>query len=85
MSLPLQLQGRYGDVFSLQLAWTPVVVLNGPAVVHEALVTHGEDTSDRPPTPVLEHVGFGPHAEGKALWGDHVLVGLGRAVTIDRI
>ncbi|XP_040842934.1 cytochrome P450 2D17-like isoform X2 [Ochotona curzoniae] len=60
-----QLRGRYGDVFSLQLAWTPVVVLNGPAVVHEALVTHGEDTSDRPPTPVLEHVGFGPHAEGR--------------------
>ncbi|XP_004589515.2 cytochrome P450 2D17-like [Ochotona princeps] len=59
-----QLRGRYGDVFSLQLAWTPVVVLNGPAAMHEALVTHGEDTSDRPPTPVLEHIGFGPHAEG---------------------
>ncbi|XP_040847342.1 cytochrome P450 2D17-like isoform X2 [Ochotona curzoniae] len=60
-----QLRGRYGDVFSLQLAWTPVVVLNGPAVVHEALVTHGEDTSDRPYTHTLDHVGFGPHAEGR--------------------
>lgn len=85
MSLPLQLRGRYGDVFSLQLAWTPVVVLNGPAVVHEALVTHGEDTSDRPYTHTLDHVGFGPHAEGKALFGNLVLVGLGRAVTTDRI
>uniref|UniRef100_A0A9L0KIB6 Uncharacterized protein n=1 Tax=Equus asinus TaxID=9793 RepID=A0A9L0KIB6_EQUAS len=61
----LQLRRRFGDVFSLQLAWTPVVVLNGLAAIREALVHRGEDTSDRPRVPVMEHLGFGPHAEGR--------------------
>nr|XP_023487091.1 cytochrome P450 2D14 isoform X3 [Equus caballus] len=60
-----RLRRRFGDVFSLQLAWTPVVVLNGLAAIREALVHRGEDTSDRPRVPVMEHLGFGPHAEGK--------------------
>ncbi|XP_003470594.1 cytochrome P450 2D6-like [Cavia porcellus] len=59
-----KLRHRFGDVFSLQLAWTPVVVLNGPAAVREALVDHSEDTSDRPPVPVYEHLGFQPHSQG---------------------
>uniref|UniRef100_G1T2D2 Cytochrome P450 n=1 Tax=Oryctolagus cuniculus TaxID=9986 RepID=G1T2D2_RABIT len=59
-----QLRCRYGDVFSLQLAWTPVVVLNGPAAMREALVTYGEDTADRPYSLSLEHLGFGPQAQG---------------------
>ncbi|XP_006776012.1 PREDICTED: cytochrome P450 2D17 [Myotis davidii] len=46
-----QLRSRFGDVFSLQLAWTPVVVVNGLAAVREALVQHSEDTADRPPSP----------------------------------
>nr|XP_023486910.1 cytochrome P450 2D14 isoform X3 [Equus caballus] len=58
------LRRRFGDVFSLQLAWTPVVVLNGLAAIREALVHRGEDTSDRPRFPVMQHLGFGPHAEG---------------------
>uniref|UniRef100_A0A8C4MGF7 Uncharacterized protein n=1 Tax=Equus asinus TaxID=9793 RepID=A0A8C4MGF7_EQUAS len=61
----LQLRRRFGDVFSLQLAWTPVVVLNGLAAIREALVHRGEDTSDRPRVPLLEHLGFGPQKEGK--------------------
>ncbi|KAF5913822.1 cytochrome P450 2D6-like [Diceros bicornis minor] len=64
-TLGLQLRRRFGDVFSLQLAWTPVVVLHGLAAMREALVDHGEDTADRPPMPVFEHLGFGPHAQGK--------------------
>ncbi|XP_040842955.1 cytochrome P450 2D17-like isoform X2 [Ochotona curzoniae] len=60
-----KLRQRYGDVFSLQLAWTPVVVLNGPVAVHEALVTCGEDTSDRPLMPVYEHLGIKPHCQGR--------------------
>ncbi|XP_008060176.1 cytochrome P450 2D17-like isoform X2 [Carlito syrichta] len=60
-----KLRCRFGDVFSLQLAWTPVVVLNGPAAVREALVTRGEDTADRPPSPVYEHLGFGPRSQGR--------------------
>uniref|UniRef100_A0A2K5KM82 Cytochrome P450 family 2 subfamily D member 6 n=1 Tax=Cercocebus atys TaxID=9531 RepID=A0A2K5KM82_CERAT len=59
-----QLRRRFGDVFSLQLAWTPVVVLNGLAAVREALVTYGEDTADRPPVPVNQVLGFGPRSQG---------------------
>nr|KAF6274076.1 cytochrome P450 family 2 subfamily D member 6 [Pipistrellus kuhlii] len=60
-----QLRSRFGDVFSLQLAWTPVVVINGLEAVREALVQRSEDTSDRPPAPVYEHLGFGPQAQGR--------------------
>ncbi|KAK7796565.1 hypothetical protein U0070_023718 [Myodes glareolus] len=48
-----KLQNCYGDVFSLQMAWKPVVVINGLKAVREVLVTCGEDTSDRPPIPPL--------------------------------
>ncbi|XP_069347014.1 cytochrome P450 2D19-like isoform X3 [Eulemur rufifrons] len=60
-----QLRRRFGDVFSLQLAWTPVVVLNGLEAVREALVKHNEDTADRPPSPVYEYMGYRPHAEAR--------------------
>ncbi|KAM5288555.1 cytochrome P450 2D17-like isoform 1-T1 [Ctenodactylus gundi] len=59
-----KLRRRYGDVFSLQLVWTPVVVLNGLAAVREALVNHSEDTADRPGAPIYEHLGFGPQSQG---------------------
>nr|XP_044634459.1 cytochrome P450 2D14-like isoform X1 [Equus asinus] len=62
-----RLRRRFGDVFSLQLAWTPVVVLNGLAAIREALVNRSEDTSDRPPVPIMEHLGLQPHAEGVIL------------------
>nr|XP_044634448.1 cytochrome P450 2D14-like isoform X2 [Equus asinus] len=68
-----RLRRRFGDVFSLQLAWTPVVVLNGLAATREALVHRGEDTSDRPRVPVMEHLGFGPHAEGRPFSPDALL------------
>lgn len=64
-----QLRSRFGDVFSLQLAWTPVVVVNGLAAVREALVHRSEDTADRPPSPIYEHLGFGPRAQGKRRTG----------------
>lgn len=60
-----QLRYRYGNVFSLQLAWSSAIVVSGPAAVREVLVEHREDTSDRPPSPSLEHLGFGPRSEGK--------------------
>nr|XP_042103758.1 cytochrome P450 2D14-like isoform X3 [Ovis aries] len=63
----LQLRRRFGNVFSLQQGWTPVVVLNGLAAVREALVHRNQETSDRPPPAVYEHVGYGPRAEGVIL------------------
>ncbi|VTJ70417.1 Hypothetical predicted protein [Marmota monax] len=54
----------FGDVFSLQLAWKPVIVLNGLAPVREALVNHSEYTSDRPWMSIYDHgvimVAYGP-------------------------
>ncbi|XP_023558295.1 cytochrome P450 2D17-like [Octodon degus] len=61
-----KLRSRFGDVFSLQLAWSPVVVVNGLEAVHEALVKHNEDTADRPPIPTYEHLGFRANSKGKA-------------------
>ncbi|KAM7317407.1 hypothetical protein ACRRTK_023709 [Alexandromys fortis] len=55
---------RYGDVFSLQMAWKPVVVINGLKAVREVLVTYGEDTADRPSIPVFEYLGFKPRSQG---------------------
>ena len=49
----------------MQQVWTPVVVLNGLAAVREALVYRSQDTADRPPQALYEHLGFGPRAEGK--------------------
>ncbi|XP_041528203.1 cytochrome P450 2D20-like [Microtus oregoni] len=62
-----KLRQRYGDVFSLQMGWKPVVVINGLKAVREVLVTCGEDTADRPPMPVYNVMGYGPKAKGVAL------------------
>ncbi|XP_038198689.1 cytochrome P450 2D20 isoform X1 [Arvicola amphibius] len=59
-----KLRQRYGDVFSLQMAWKPTVVISGLKAVREVLVTCGEDTSDRPPVPIFNHLGYGPKAKG---------------------
>uniref|UniRef100_A0A8C7BSN4 Cytochrome P450 family 2 subfamily D member 6/pseudo n=1 Tax=Neovison vison TaxID=452646 RepID=A0A8C7BSN4_NEOVI len=60
-----QLRQRFGNVFTLHLAWTPIVVLNGLDAVREALVYHSEDTADRPPMPIYEHLGFKPYSQGR--------------------
>jgi hypothetical protein len=65
----LQLQNRYGDVFSLQMAWKPMVVINRMKAMKEVLLTCGEDTADRPPVPIFEHLGFKPRSQGKGLCG----------------
>ncbi|CAO2601473.1 Cytochrome P450 2D3 [Lemmus lemmus] len=62
-----KLRQRYGDVFSLQMAWKPVVVINGLKAVREVLVTCGEDTADRPPMSIFNHLGYGPTSKGVAL------------------
>nr|XP_034373322.1 cytochrome P450 2D10 [Arvicanthis niloticus] len=62
-----KLQNRYGDVFSLQMAWKPMVVINGLKAVWEVLVTCGEDTSDRPAVPIFEYLGLKPRSQGVVL------------------
>ncbi|XP_031214087.1 cytochrome P450 2D26 isoform X2 [Mastomys coucha] len=62
-----KLQNRYGDVFSLQMAWKPVVVINGLKSVRELLVTCGEDTADRPLLPIYNHLGYGHKSKGVIL------------------
>ncbi|CAF95844.1 unnamed protein product, partial [Tetraodon nigroviridis] len=44
----MRLAERYGDVFSLQLGQEWMVVLNGPAILKEALVNQGDSVADRP-------------------------------------
>ncbi|XP_037053598.1 cytochrome P450 2D1-like isoform X2 [Peromyscus leucopus] len=62
-----KLRQRYGDVFSLQMAWRPMVVINGLKAVREVLVNCGEDTSDRPPMPFFQHLGLKPKSQGVVL------------------
>ncbi|ERE85344.1 cytochrome P450 2D10-like protein [Cricetulus griseus] len=62
-----KLQCRFGDVFSLQMAYKPVIVVNGLKAVREVLVNCGEDTADRPRMPIYEFLGFGPKSRGKGL------------------
>ncbi|XP_052016273.1 cytochrome P450 2D9 isoform X1 [Apodemus sylvaticus] len=62
-----KLQNRYGAVFSLQMAWKPMVVINGLKAVQEVLVTCGEDTADRPPVPIFEYLGVKPRSQGVVL------------------
>lgn len=59
-----KLRSHYGDVFSLQIAWKPVVVINGLKAVRELLVTYGEDTADRPLLPIYNHLGCGHKSKG---------------------
>ncbi|XP_051016036.1 cytochrome P450 2D10-like [Acomys russatus] len=62
-----KLRNRYGDVFSLQMAWKPVVIINGVKAVREALLTCGEDTADRPVVPIFEYLGLRPRSQGVVL------------------
>uniref|UniRef100_A0ABK0KZR6 Cytochrome P450 n=1 Tax=Rattus norvegicus TaxID=10116 RepID=A0ABK0KZR6_RAT len=59
-----KLQHRYGDVFSLQMGWKPMVIVNRLKAVQEVLVTHGEDTADRPPVPIFKCLGVKPRSQG---------------------
>lgn len=49
--LTLQLTNIYGNIYTVWMGQTPVVVLNGYKAVKDAIVTHSEETSGRPLTP----------------------------------
>ncbi|XP_078497267.1 cytochrome P450 2D17-like [Lissotriton helveticus] len=59
-----KLNKKFGNVFSFQMGWINIVVVNGYDAVKEALVTKSEDTADRPPMPLLENLGFRKDCEG---------------------
>nr|XP_033785240.1 cytochrome P450 2D17-like isoform X1 [Geotrypetes seraphini] len=59
--LPLcfrQMSRRFGNVFSFQVGWTNVVVLNGFEVMKEMLIKRSEDIADRPPIPFYSKIGM---------------------------
>ena len=68
-SVPLLLQNHYGDMFSLQMGWKPMVVINGLKAMKEVLLTCGKDTADHPPVPIFEYLGFKSKSQGKELCG----------------
>uniref|UniRef100_A0A8C2MRK0 Cytochrome P450 n=1 Tax=Cricetulus griseus TaxID=10029 RepID=A0A8C2MRK0_CRIGR len=53
----IQLQQCYGDIFSLQMAWKHMVMINGQKAVWEVLVNYGD----------FEHGSLGPKAKGVIL------------------
>ncbi|XP_029473195.1 cytochrome P450 2J5-like [Rhinatrema bivittatum] len=48
-----QLAKTYGDLYTVWLGQTPIIVLNGCKVIREALVSHAEEFSGRPTTTIL--------------------------------
>uniref|UniRef100_A0A3Q3QHX3 Cytochrome P450, family 2, subfamily X, polypeptide 9 n=1 Tax=Monopterus albus TaxID=43700 RepID=A0A3Q3QHX3_MONAL len=79
-----QLAKRYGNVYSLFIGSSPVVVINGLQAVREALVNKGADFSGRSQNLMISHAMHqrGPHAPGVALadyspgWKEHRRFGL---------
>ncbi|XP_029446009.1 LOW QUALITY PROTEIN: cytochrome P450 2D15-like [Rhinatrema bivittatum] len=62
-----QLSKRFGNIFSLQICWRNLVVLNGFEVIKEALVNKSEDIADRPRLPLYEHMGIRDNTAGLVL------------------
>uniref|UniRef100_A0A8C0JE81 Cytochrome P450 n=1 Tax=Chelonoidis abingdonii TaxID=106734 RepID=A0A8C0JE81_CHEAB len=56
---------KFGKIFSLQVGWKNLVVLNGFEAVKAALIQRSEDFADRPSFSLFDHmVGFSPAAPG---------------------
>nr|XP_020667157.1 cytochrome P450 2F2-like [Pogona vitticeps] len=49
----LKLKDTYGNIFTMWMGQTPVVVLNGYEAVKEGLVTYSEETSGRAKSPLM--------------------------------
>ncbi|XP_078522623.1 cytochrome P450 2J6-like [Lissotriton helveticus] len=49
----IQLAKTYGNIFTIWLGGTPVIVLNGCQTIRNALTSHSEELSGRPSTPLL--------------------------------
>lgn len=47
----LQLTNIYGNIYTVWMGQTPLIVLNGYRAVKDGLISHSEETSGRPLTP----------------------------------
>uniref|UniRef100_A0A667XZE8 Cytochrome P450 2J2-like n=1 Tax=Myripristis murdjan TaxID=586833 RepID=A0A667XZE8_9TELE len=65
----LQLAETYGDVYSLRMGQTWMMVLNGFQIVKEALVTQGDSLADRPMLPLQADIS---HNLGLGLSNGHL-------------
>ncbi|XP_078521772.1 cytochrome P450 2J2-like isoform X1 [Lissotriton helveticus] len=52
----IQLAKTYGNIFTLWLGKTPMVVLHGFQAVKEALISHSEEMSGRPTSPLFKAI-----------------------------
>ena len=50
----IKMAAKYGDVFTIYMGLTRVVVIHGYEAIKEALVKHGKYFADRPSTPGFE-------------------------------
>nr|XP_009680473.1 PREDICTED: cytochrome P450 2J5-like isoform X3 [Struthio camelus australis] len=57
----LKMVRMYGNVYTLWLGRTPVIVLNGFQAVKDALIEHAEEFAERPITPFFRDVVGGPY------------------------
>ncbi|XP_069069012.1 cytochrome P450 2J4-like [Pleurodeles waltl] len=55
----MQLAKTYGNIFTVWLGHTPVVVLNGCQTIREGLIGHSAELSGRPTTPLFEKISKG--------------------------
>ena len=51
-----QLSETHGDVYSVRMGQTWMVVLNGFKILKEALVTQGDSLADRPSLPLQDDI-----------------------------
>ncbi|XP_050810319.1 cytochrome P450 2D14-like [Gopherus flavomarginatus] len=59
-----ELSEKFGKIFSFQVGWKNVVVLNGLEAVKAALVQRSEDFADRPSFSLFDHMGYRKNCEG---------------------
>ncbi|XP_043922127.1 cytochrome P450 2D10-like isoform X2 [Protopterus annectens] len=62
-----KLSKKCGDIYSLQIGWGNVVVINGFKATKEILIKKSEDCADRPVIPLIEVLGYTNNREGVVL------------------
>ncbi|XP_069069006.1 cytochrome P450 2J4-like [Pleurodeles waltl] len=55
----IQLAETYGNIFTVWIGQTPVIVLNGCQTIRDALISHSEELAGRPTTPIFQEFSKG--------------------------